>query len=247
MLVVARSRTGQARWAQIAQSLRERIVAGEWRAGDCLPAEAALADAYDVAMGTLRAAVQVLVDEGLVERRHGLGNFVRAGLAEAGRGGAGLSRFFRWSAPGQPLPQARVTRLAAVAASDDIRRALRLPASARVLRLTRLRLRDAAVLLHETLHLPLPRFAAVAAVQGVREAALLYPLFARSLGVVVHRAIDELAFARMDASVAHAFDVEPLHPAVRLERVAFELSGQPVEHRVTLGRAEDFHYRAELR
>ena len=247
MLVVAKARTGQARWAQIARSLRERIVAGEWRAGDCLPAEASLADTYDVAMGTLRAAVQVLVDEGLLERRHGLGNFVRAGLAAAGNGGASLSRFFRWSVAGQPLPQARVIRFQTVAASEDIRHALRLPLSARVLRLTRLRLRGVAVLLHETLHLPLPRFAALPAVPGVRDAALLYPLFAQSLGVIVHRAVDDLAFARMDASLAHTFEVEPLYPAVRVERVAFELSGHPVEHRVTLGRAEDFHYQAEVR
>ncbi|MEW2548876.1 GntR family transcriptional regulator [Streptomyces sp. NPDC047002] len=61
----------------IADDLRRRIAAGTWAIGDRLPAEQELAACYRVSTPTLRTALEVLQSEGLVEKRHGAGNFVR--------------------------------------------------------------------------------------------------------------------------------------------------------------------------
>ena len=82
---------GQSRYGWLAASLRARITRGEWVPGTALPAEAALAREHGVALGTLRQALALLVAEGLLERQHGRGTFVRAGL-----GGASMLRFFRF-------------------------------------------------------------------------------------------------------------------------------------------------------
>ena len=82
---------GQSRYGWLAASLRARITQGEWVPGTALPAEAALAREHGVALGTLRQALALLVAEGLLERQHGRGTFVRAGL-----GGASMLRFFRF-------------------------------------------------------------------------------------------------------------------------------------------------------
>jgi GntR family transcriptional regulator len=71
---------GQSRYGWLAASLRARITQGEWVPGTALPAEAALAREHGVALGTLRQALALLVAEGLLERQHGRGTFVRAGL-----------------------------------------------------------------------------------------------------------------------------------------------------------------------
>ena len=71
---------GQSRYGWLAASLRARITRGEWVPGTALPAEAALAREHGVALGTLRQALALLVAEGLLERQHGRGTFVRAGL-----------------------------------------------------------------------------------------------------------------------------------------------------------------------
>lgn len=61
----------------IADDLRRQITTGRIGPGDRLPSESALADRYKVSTATLRSALAVLQGEGLVEKIHGKGNFVR--------------------------------------------------------------------------------------------------------------------------------------------------------------------------
>ncbi|BDD73184.1 MULTISPECIES: GntR family transcriptional regulator [Streptomyces] len=64
----------------IADDLRERIVTGRLKPGERLPSEAHLAAQYMVSTPTLRNALAVLQAEGLIEKTHGKGNFVRRPL-----------------------------------------------------------------------------------------------------------------------------------------------------------------------
>lgn len=61
----------------IADDLRSQILTGRIKADECLPSEARLASHYGVSTPTLRNALAVLESEGLVEKIHGKGNFVR--------------------------------------------------------------------------------------------------------------------------------------------------------------------------
>ncbi|MGW2055554.1 GntR family transcriptional regulator [Streptomyces sp. NPDC001840] len=65
------------RYEHIADDLRRLIAVGTWPTGDRLPAEQELAARYKVSTPTLRNALEVLQSEGLIEKRHGSGNFVR--------------------------------------------------------------------------------------------------------------------------------------------------------------------------
>jgi GntR family transcriptional regulator len=53
-----------------------QAIGAEYRAGDRLPAEPALAAAYGVSRATMREALQSLAVAGLVQRVHGVGTFV---------------------------------------------------------------------------------------------------------------------------------------------------------------------------
>lgn len=65
------------RYEQIADDLRRLITAGTWPMGERMPAEAELAARYRVSTPTLRMSLELLQSEGLIEKRHGIGNFVR--------------------------------------------------------------------------------------------------------------------------------------------------------------------------
>ncbi|MGW2599268.1 GntR family transcriptional regulator [Streptomyces klenkii] len=65
------------RYQTIAEDLRQLIAAGNWRAGEKLPPETELASLYRASLPTLRGALDLLQAEGLVEKFHGRGNFVR--------------------------------------------------------------------------------------------------------------------------------------------------------------------------
>lgn len=61
---------------QVAESLRELILAGKPRQGDALPPERELAAQFGVSRATVREALRVLQLWGLVEARQGGGNYV---------------------------------------------------------------------------------------------------------------------------------------------------------------------------
>ncbi|MFD9000863.1 GntR family transcriptional regulator [Streptomyces sp. NPDC059582] len=61
----------------IADDIRRSIRAGERRPGDRLPSESELAERYRRSVPTIQNALRLLNEEGLIDRRHGRGTFVR--------------------------------------------------------------------------------------------------------------------------------------------------------------------------
>src|SRR5688500_11637572 len=68
-------------YLRVAASLRSRILQGEWKVGDRLPAFDELARIYGVAMNTIRTAVEVLSAQRLVSSGRGLGTRITANAA----------------------------------------------------------------------------------------------------------------------------------------------------------------------
>ncbi|MFG2498574.1 GntR family transcriptional regulator [Streptomyces sp. NPDC048441] len=76
----------------IANDLRDRITTARLKPGDRLPSEAQLATQYQVSTATLRSALAMLQGEGLVEKIHGKGNFVRHSLRRITYAGGGSTQ-----------------------------------------------------------------------------------------------------------------------------------------------------------
>lgn len=253
---------GLARYAALAAALRQRVVRGEWLPGTALPAEQALAAEHGVALGTLRRALELLVEQGLIERIHGKGTFVRSGIA-----GASMLRFFRFGegVAGQ-MPDSRILARTVLAAPAEAARALGLAPGEVALRLQRLRLIDGEPCLLEHIWLPLELFGALAPQGGDRDGdgggeagsaaadssahhdwpALLYPFYASRCGVHVQRAVDDIGFGTLTAPQARSLGLAAGHPCAVVTRRAMDLAGRCVEWRVTRGDAHAFHYSVTL-
>ena len=63
--------------SQVYSQLKSQLMAGVWKVGEKLPSENELCHSFGVSRVTVRAAIQQLEIIGLVETRHGEGNFVR--------------------------------------------------------------------------------------------------------------------------------------------------------------------------
>ncbi|MEL7105054.1 MAG: GntR family transcriptional regulator [Pseudomonadota bacterium] len=92
-------------YQRTAEQLIREIAAGRLLAGERLPPERDMAARFGISVGTLRKALADLEARGLLERRHGSGNYVRS-LPEA----TGIYAFFRLelSVGGGGLPTADV-------------------------------------------------------------------------------------------------------------------------------------------
>lgn len=69
-------------YTQVANALRGEIEAGVWARGQQLPAIEELATRFGVARATMRQAIELVEEEGLVLRRHGRGTFVQQDARE---------------------------------------------------------------------------------------------------------------------------------------------------------------------
>ena len=64
-------------YEQVRQILLKAIQSGQWGPGEKIPIEPVLAHQLGVSIGTLRRAVESLVNDGVLLRREGVGTFVR--------------------------------------------------------------------------------------------------------------------------------------------------------------------------
>ena len=102
-------------YVQVSELLHREIAAGHWISGERLPTESQLAQDLDVAVGTLRKALKVLEEDGLLERRQGSGTYVR----KPPEGGA-VYQFFRLELlKGGGMPRA-VTQSVDLIESDEV-------------------------------------------------------------------------------------------------------------------------------
>lgn len=63
-------------YLSVATHLREGVSSHKWNPGDLLPSEAQLCHQFAVSRGTVVKAIEVLMSEGLLQRRQGVGTFV---------------------------------------------------------------------------------------------------------------------------------------------------------------------------
>ncbi len=70
---------GQPKYIQVADTLRREIAKGVFRDGQTLMTEEELRFRFDVSRQTVRQAIALLEDDGLVDRRRGSGTYVRHG------------------------------------------------------------------------------------------------------------------------------------------------------------------------
>jgi GntR family transcriptional regulator len=235
---------GQSRYGKLAFALRDRILQGEWSPGEVIPAESALAQSYGVALGTIRQALALLVEDGVLQRRHGKGTFVTKGVD-----GASMMRFFRFRGIDDGQSETPVSRILSSRMRSAGRQeisAFGLANGAQVLQLERLRSLGNDPCLLETIVLPLPLFGKLAESDTDNWEDLLYPMYQQRCGVVIQKTQDSLSFSQLNATQAKRLKLTSAHPCVLVERQAFDIAGHCVELRSTRGDAFSFKYTTQL-
>ena len=232
------------RYQRLRDEMVALIAARHWRPGEAIPTEQALASSYDVAVGTVRKAVDLLVAEGLLERFQGRGTFVRRASFDSS-----LFRFFRFQTRQgeRRIPESRILRREVVDAPSAVAAILQISNSARVIQMSRLRLIDGVPMLAEEIWLPYVRFAAFAQMDLNDVGDLLYPVYEAQCNQVVASATETLTVEAIGPLHARLLRIEPGTPAVVIERLAYGYDRQPLEWRRSRGPASEFIYQAEIR
>ena len=86
MMMLDRGNRAPALYLQLAAHFRDQIMAGTLPPGSQLPTEIELTETFEVSRNTVRQAMNLLVNEGLLARTQGRGTFVRAVQTQIGHG-----------------------------------------------------------------------------------------------------------------------------------------------------------------
>ena len=215
----------QPKYLQIHARLHDRISSGQWPAGSSLPSQRELADEFGVSLMTLRQALQLLIDDGLVDTRHGSGTYVAARYSYD----LGHLRSFASDLAGQGAQiSTRLLGAEAVAPPEPV--AARLGDAGVALRLRRLRLVRGRPLILQTSYLPAPLLpdALIGAIErGDLVQRGLYPLLADH-GLAVTRASETITPTALGSQDASDLGRPEASLALLSHRISFTVTGVPV-------------------
>jgi GntR family transcriptional regulator len=205
------------RYRAIADDLRRRVTTGEFASGRLLPSEAELSAAYDASRVTVRKALEVLRDEGLLDARQGFGWFVAGGSVQQSLGRLGTIE--QQLASSGVVPERRVLDFGFVKAPRWVRGVLGVET---VLRVRRVNLADGSPFARVTVWCPEELGAGLS--RNDVEQSSFYELLDVPLGGAV-QTIGAAAAAAADAAL---LEVPVGSPVLRCERVTSTPEGRAV-------------------
>jgi GntR family transcriptional regulator len=225
-------------YIQLAQSLRQQIVEGRFVAGDALPSERDLCALMGASRVTVRKAIELLIDEGLLSRRQGSGTFVTPRIQAPG---SFLTSFTEDAAARGETSDTIWVEKALGTASEEEARLLDLDLGAAVIILRRVRMADGEPLAIEHAVVPVAMLPDVG-----------------SLGASLYRALDERGnrpisgVQKIRAALAGPVEAELLSIAegseiLRIERLTRRADGRAVELTRSAYRGERYEFVSELR
>jgi len=223
--------------------LRERIESNALVAGDLIPSEPQLAKQLKVSQGTVKKAIENLVNERLLYRHQGKGTYVSHIDFNNS-----LFRFFAYgSGEGEAVRIRKEAPMRRIKCGlKHVCKKLGVEPRTELLNIERIGyIEDLPVLLEQSWWI-------FGLVEGLEDEDLhipdlLYALVEERFDIPVVRCAETLTAEAADSEIARQLSITAKDPLLVLMRTTYTTGGRAIEYRVTRGRADRFSYRTEIR
>jgi GntR family transcriptional regulator len=229
-------------YQQLATRLRRQINDGVFQPGDRLPSEEGLCAQFGVSRITVRAALDQLVDDGLLWRKRGKGTFVSSRPVQHEL--IHLTDFVEDMAKAGLSPSSKVTFWGEEPSSDEVAAALDLVPGTTIVRLDRLRIADRAPIAFDVTYLPL-RYGRLLDRERL-ETETIYHQLETQYGIPVVSGSFVMTAARASAELAASLTIDRGAPLLVIHRTSYGEARDPVYYQVRSYRADRVQYRIEL-
>ena len=230
-------------YIQLVEAIKQRISNNIWSLGMMTPSENDLSREFNVSVGTVKKALGILVQEGVLFRRQGKGTFVATPDFTKS-----LSRFFRYGLTERDpseTPGSKILEMVVIKPNVKTAKILQMDEGGDVLKIKRIRTLQKIPFAVEELFLPYERF------KGIEELSienkLLYPIYSEKFATPIIWADEYLQPDVATQDAAELLGIEQGTPVMCLERVAYTYEDIPVEWRCSIGRGDRFRYHIVIR
>lgn len=212
-------------YLQLRDVLADRIVKRQWKIGAPLPNELALAQEFQVSVGTIRKAIDQLVSEKLVTRHQGRGTFVVDRSSHEFHEKLDRIRDATGGSIGWEFTDESLTR---GPATDLERQKLKIDAG-EVVRIARTKVTATRrTLTYERAHLPGTRFPGMEQLTP-NGSGILH--LASEFNILLGKVAECVVAVAADDKLAGTLGVEVGRPLLKLDRIVCDIEGLPVEWR----------------
>ncbi|NVK18459.1 MAG: GntR family transcriptional regulator [Methylocystaceae bacterium] len=239
---LGKSRTGT-KHHQLYLLLKDNIISHRYAAGSKLPGEFKLAETYGVSRVTVRAAIKALAEDGLVERKPGLGTVVNETNVKSSVMHASIADLFPSLERMGRDSQVRLLHFGYGTPPGSVREELKLSETENTQHSIRIRLLDGTPFSYLNTHVP------ESVADNYNEADLATtPLF-RLLekgGIKIDSAKQHISAVLASQDIAEALKVPVGSPLIYLNRVVYDNNGTGVEYLDAYYRPDKYQLRVDL-
>lgn len=215
------------RYKEIAISLKEKIVEGIFTEGNVLPTQKDLAHQYKTSRVTIRKAIQLLIDEGLLYTRSGSGTYVRNNIRKNNQNVTQINSIFGTTTQEVgKIITSKVLRFGVKLPTEYEMEALSLKSSEPVYDIGRVRYADGKAISIEYSVLPLK------IVYGLDEEILqssIYNYIRDQLKLTISAAQRVIIASKADKLDAEEFGLMIGEPILELNQIVFLDDGTPFD------------------
>ncbi|GAB4503989.1 MAG: GntR family transcriptional regulator [Anaerolineales bacterium] len=230
------------RYYQLKEILEERIEAGEFPVGSKFPTDDELCTEYRLSRGTVRRALNMLVDDGRLRREQGRGTFVCSPHTQP--------VFFRLGNFNEEMkmrgwqPSTKLLKLRELPASEEVANHLQIPAGERTIEIVRLRLADEKPIALETRYLAYTTCPTL--LEEDLESQSIHSLLLDKYKIPLIRACYTIEARVLSKKEAAYLQVDAGSAAFAVERVTYTTSERPVTWYRTVYRGDVYRFSAEF-
>ena len=230
------------RYYQLKEILEKRIQSGEFQPGDQFPTDEQLCQEYGLSRGTVRRAIGILIDAGLLRRDQGRGTFLNAPQLSP--------VFFRLANFEDEMklrgwqPSTKLLNLRELPASTEIARQLQIPVGERAIEIIRLRLADGKPVAFETRYLSYETCPQL--LEEDLENQSIHSLLLDKFNIPLKRACYTIEARVLSKKEADYLQVEPGSAGFAVERVTYTANDRPVTWYRTVYRGDVYRFSAEF-
>ena len=228
------------RYYRIYEDLYKKIEEGLYREGDKLPSESELCDAYNVSRGTVREALKMLFQQGLLLRERGRGTFVTPQSDKIGQDAQQLIGFTELMKLHHKKATAKLLKIEVEAPKKSIRKLLEIEETDQVVSVERLRFGDHEPLIIERSYFVYDLFHPL--IEHDLENQSIYEVLYRETDIRLEDAKQTIEAVLATPADAKLLDIDPGAPLLLIKRIIKTKDGRFFQYSKDLYRSDRLNF-----